>query len=513
MLAALPTSCEDVFGMTREKLEDLIRYLQSAASRELTHSELERSLKEQGLELLRMLYQAHLDDRGPGAAAGAVEGADGVKREQAGLHERGLSTLFGEVRVRRIGYGAEGTDSLHPLDAELNLPREEYSLGLRRKAAEQAATVSFEETVSYLGRETGKAVAKRQVEELVRRAAQDFDAFYATRTPEVQTDTGPLLVISADGKGVVMLPRDLREPTRKKAEQKTHKLEKRLSKGEKRHAKRMATVAAVYTVAPHVRKPEDVVRTLAPKREKEKTPAPRPENKRVWASLEQTPEQVIEEAFREGRRRDPEGEKSWIALVDGNKPQLDILKRLSRRYKTRLTIVLDIMHVAGYLWSASLAFNDEASAEREEWVSRRLLAVLQGKASHVAAGMRRSATLRGLSAAKRAAVDVCANYLLTYKRYLRYERYLARGFPIATGVIEGACCHLVCKRMDGHARWSLQGAEAVLRLRALRSSDDFDEYWQYHESQEYQRNHVARYAAGKVVPVQGRKQPTLRRIK
>ena len=499
--------------MARERFEDLIRYLQSAASREATHSELERSLKDQGLELLRMLYQAHLDDRGPGAAAGPVQGADGVEREQERLHERGLSTLFGEVRVRRIGYGADGADSLHPLDAELNLPQEEYSFGLRRKAAAQAATVSFDETVSYLGRETGKEVGKRQVEELVRRAAEDFDAFYARRTPGSQTKTGPLLVISSDGKGVVMLPRDLREPTRKKAQNQTHKLEKRLSKGEKRHAKRMATVAAVYTVAPHVRKPEDVVRTLAPQHEKEPSPPPRPEHKRVWASLKQTPEQVIEEAFREGRRRDPEGEKTWVALVDGNKPQLDILKRLSRRYKTRLTIVLDIMHVAEYLWSASLAFQDEASAEREAWVSRRLLAVLRGKSSDVAAGMRRSATLRGLSAARREAVDDCADYLLTYKPYLRYHRYLARGFPIATGVIEGACRHLVCDRMEGGARWSLEGAEAVLRLRALRSSGDFDDYWQYHESQEYQRNHVARYAGGKVVPVQGRKRPSLRRIK
>jgi hypothetical protein len=511
--AARPQACEDGFTVSREKLEEIIRFLQSTSSRELSHSDLELALKDQGLELLRMLYQAHLDDRGPGPAAGPVRGADGVEREQERLHERGLSTWFGEVRVRRMGYGAEGADSLHPLDAELNLPPEEYSFGLRRKAAEQAATTSFDETVLHLGRETGKAVGKRQVEQLVRRAAEDFDAFYAARTPGAQTETGPLLVISSDGKGVVLLPRDLREPTRKKAQEQAHKLTTRLSKGEKRHAKRMATVAAVYTVAPHVRTPEDVVRTLAPNREQDKTPPPRPENKRVWASLEQTPEQVIEEAFREGRRRDPERKKTWVALVDGNRPQLDILKRLARRYKTRLTIVLDIMHVAEYLWSASLAFHDEASAEREEWVSRRLLAVLEGKASSVAAGMRRSATLRGLSTAQREAVDVCANYLLAYKPYLRYDRYLARGFPIATGVIEGACRHLVCDRMDSGARWSLQGAEAVLRLRALRSSGDFDEYWPYHERQEYQRNHVARYAGGAVVLVRGRKPPPLRRIK
>ena len=513
MPSALPTSCEDIFAMARDEFEDLIAYLKSGGSRELTHSELERSLNERGRELLRILYQAHLDSRGPGEAAGPVRGEDGLEREQKRLHDRGLSTLFGEVRVRRFGYGAEGTNSLHPLDAELNLPQEEYSLGLRRKAAEQAATVSFDETVSYLGRETGKEVAKRQVEELVGRAARDFDAFYAMRTAGAKTGTGSLLVISSDGKGVVMLPQDLREPTRKAAEKKTHKLDKRLSKGEKRHAKRMATVAAVYTVAPHVRRPEDVVRTMAPKHEKEESPPPKPENKRVWASLEKPPEQVLEDVFSEARRRDPEREKTWVALVDGNKPQLAILRRLARKYKVRLTIVLDVMHVAEYLWRASLGFHKEGSAEREKWVSERLLGVLQGRASHVAAGMRRSATLRRLTAEKREAVDDCADYLLDYKAYLKYDRYLAKGLPIATGVIEGACRHLVCDRMDGGARWSLQGAEAVLRLRALRSSGDFDEYWQYHENQEYQRNHVAHYADNKVVPVQGRKRPTLRRIK
>ena len=117
--------------------------------------------------------------------------------------------------------------------------------------------------------------------------------------------------------------------------------------------------------------------------------------------------------------------------------------------------------------------------------------------------MRRSATLRGLSAEQRAPVDVAAGYLLNHQQYMRYDQYLAAGLPIGTGVIEGACRHLVCDRMDRAARWSLKGAEAVLRLRALRSSGDFEPYWDYHVAQEYQRNHVARYADGNVVPVQG----------
>jgi hypothetical protein len=201
-----------------------------------------------------------------------------------------------------------------------------------------------------------------------------------------------------------------------------------------------------------------------------------------------------------------------VGLVEGNQTQLDLLKKLSRKHQVKLTVVLDLMHVSQYLWSASMAFHDEASPEREQWVGERLHNVLLGKAAQVAAGMRRSATLRALSAAQRKPVDVAAGYLLDHTQYMRYHEYLAAGLPIGTGVIEGACRHLVCDRMDRAARWSLTGAEAVLRLRALRSSGDFTAYWDYHVAQEYQRNHVARYADGNVVPIKG-STPALRLVK
>jgi hypothetical protein len=504
---------EDAFAMAQDEFAHLLAFLRSGESRELSHSELEAVLNARGRELLRVLFQAHVDSRGPGPAAGPVRGADAVPRTEPRLHERGLSTVFGEVRVVRLGYGAAGVASLHPLDAQLNLPTGEYSLGVRRLAAEQAAQVSFAATVEALAQQTGKTMGKRQVEELVHSAAVDFDAFYAQRSPAAAAPSGSILALSADGKGVVMLPRDLRAPRRKKAAQgPPHKLARRLSKGEKRNRKRMATVAAVYTVAPYVRTPEQVVRSLAPWHEPA-PPRPPVEHKRVWASLEQSPEAVLEEAFHEGLRRDPERQKTWVGLVDGNDTQLKLLTALARKHEVKLTIVLDIIHVCEYLWSAALAFHAEASPEREAWVGERLDNVLRGKAATVAAGMRRSATLRRLSAAQRKPVDEAARYLLNHQRYMRYAAYLAAGLPIGTGVIEGACRHLVCERMDGAARWSLHGAEAVLRLRALRCSGDFAEYWSYHVAQEYQRNHVALYADGDVVPVRSRGRPVLRRVK
>ena len=176
---------------------------------------------------------------------------------------------------------------------------------------------------------------------------------------------------------------------------------------------------------------------------------------------------------------------------------IDIDTLLSRLPPPPALCSTSFMSVSMYVWSAGLAFYAEGSTDLQAWVGERLLQILRGKSSGVAAGMRRSATLRELKSEKRKAVDQCANYLLQYRPYLRYEEYLEKGFPIATGVIEGACRHLVKDRMDlTGARWSLRGAEAVLRLRALRSSDDFDEYWEFHESRLRQRNHAPKYANG-----------------
>jgi len=503
---------EDEFDVAYDELGEIIAFLRDAKSRELSHTDLESAINERGRELLRVLFQSHIDSRGQGAAAGQVCGADGVERSKLRMHDRGLSTIFGEVRVKRLGYAAEGVNSLHPLDAELNLPVGEYSFGVRRIAAEQASLVSFDDTVQALLERTGKAMGKRQVEELVQLSAVDFNAFYEQRSPDVGEPSGSILAISADGKGVVMLPRDLREPTRRAAEKQSHKLNNRLSKGEKSNSKRMATVAAVYTVKPYIRTPEQIAQSMAPVFE----PAPaRPsvENKRVWASLERSPDEVIEEAFLEGLRRDPERQKTWVGLVDGNAKQLKLLKSLGKKHKVEVTIVMDIIHVSEYLWSASTVFNEESKYEREKWVNERLQKVLHGKAAQVAAGMRRSATMRKLTVKERESVDAAARYLLNHKDYMHYDRYLKAGLPIGTGVIEGACRHLIVDRMDGVARWSLKGAESVLQLRALRSSGDFEQYWKYHFEQEYQRNYVASYADGIVTPVKRCSQPNLKIVK
>jgi hypothetical protein len=144
---------------------------------------------------------------------------------------------------------------------------------------------------------------------------------------------------------------------------------------------------------------------------------------------------------------------------------------------------------------AAWCFFAHGDAKAEAWVTERLRRILRGEVSQVAAGIRRSATKRGLSRARRKGADDCARYLLTYKALMRYDAYLAAGLPIATGVIEGACRHLVRDRMDiTGARWGLEGAEAILRLRSLVASGDFAEYWRFHLGQEKLVNHAMNYA-------------------
>lgn len=501
MSAALAmSSFERPYGKGRQYFESIVSFLDSREGSEMDLSELERELKKRGLELMRQLLQEHLDSRSPGLCVEPVVGADGVERLQIRPHERKVETVFGTVEESRAGYGQEGVESLHPLDAELNVPSERYSLEMRRLVAQEAAKNSFDETVEMVEKTTGGHIPKRQVEELTQRAARDFDAFYemCQCNPGEDEQTGPLLVITADGKGVVMHEKDLREQTRKAAKKRKQKMGTRLSKGEKKNRKRMATVAAVYTIDTFERSPEDLIAEENGAIDKAKRP--RPEQKRVWASVEKETEQVIADAFDEAYRRDPNHEKHWIALVDGNNAQIDILKRIAKKRRVKLTIIVDIVHVIEYLWKAGRVFHPESGPEIEGWVRHRLLAVLNGKAGLMAGGMRRSATLKKLDDKTREPVDVCATYLLNKSPYLHYDQYLCQGFPIATGVIEGACRHLVKDRLEiTGAKWRLPSAEAVLRLRALRSSKDFDEYWAFHEACEYKRNHQDLYADG-VVP-------------
>jgi hypothetical protein len=330
----------------------------SAASEGMSHGDLERLIEADGREILRQLFQGHLQLRAE-CTASAVVGADGVCRPHRRRDEaRRLMTVFGPVEVRRIGYARPGLPTLYPLDASLNLPAGQSSEGVRRRMSIAAANGSLDAAVETVRGNTGAKPAKRQAREMVIDAAVDFVAFYEQPAdkPYVAPANETPLVLTTDAKGVVMRPDGLRPKTRDKAAVRRHRLDKRLSRGEKKNAKRMAQVASIYDIEPHVRAVDEVMRELRPVGPAAKRP--RPTCKRVWASLEREPKDVIAELFQEAERRDPEHRRPWVGLVDGNKQQLSLMRAEVRRLGAKTTIIIDVIHVLEYLWNAVRHLHD-----------------------------------------------------------------------------------------------------------------------------------------------------------
>jgi len=487
------------FAASDSLYRGLVDFLDGAQAAGLTHEQLEARLNCDGRELLRQLYQDHLDLRArrEQRIAGVVDAGGRAHNAVEADHGRDLETIFGEVVVTRLAYRAKDAPNLHPADAVLNLPVERHSHGLRQLAAVETSRGSYGEATAAIARCTGLRLGKRQVEALAAHAAVDFDAFYQTRQHQ-GAQTNEVVVVSVDGKGIVMRPDGLRPQTARAAAGSTRKLKGRLSKGEKSNRKRMAEVAAVYTVQPVPRSPEDIMahnsEATTPKQ------APKATSKWVTASVVDDAATVIGAAFDEAQRRDPEHTHEWVALVDGNNHQIDRIETEAATRGIEVPILVDFVHVLEYLWSAGWSFFTEGDPAAEAWVHDKALEVLRGKASITAAAIRRKATTLGLDTAARKNADTCADYLLSKAPYLDYPTALANGTPIATGIIEGCCRHVVKDRMDiTGARWGLNGAEAVLKLRALRANGDWDNYWQFHLTQERRRFHESRYLGG-IVP-------------
>ena len=462
-----------------------------------THAELEEHLDEAGRELLRQLLQDHLDLRamreeeqvraGSGPVVVGPEGRARPWRERG--HSRWLASVFGLVRVARVAHRGPGVGNVHPADAALSLPAGRHSMGLRRFAVTEAVRGSFDQAQQAVERRCGRVLGKRRLEELVVAAAVDVEAFYRAKIPVPCSRWMPL-VVQVDGKGVVMRPEALREATRRAAAKAAvggHR--GRLAPGEKPNRKRMATVACVFDTRPAPRRPHDVIHPPGGRRGKRRVrPGPRAENKWCTASLVRPPEQVIADAFDQAQARDPKHLRPWIVLVDGARHQLDLITAEAGRRGVTLHVLLDFVHVAEYVWAAAHAFHKPGTTEAEAWAADHLTAILAGHAARTADQMTAQADWEHLSATRREAVDACRRYLTGHLDQLRYDTALDRGWPIATGAVEGACRHLIADRLDiTGARWGLDAAEAVLRLRTVVANGDLDSYWHFHTAREHER--------------------------
>lgn len=311
----------DYFTYAERKFGELTATLKGRQTAAMDFSDLEKMIEKDGRELLRLLLEAHIKSRGLGDIGASVEGINGLFRTHRRIGERQIKSIFGTIEFERISYGGRGEESLFPKDAHLNLPADQsHSYELQRRVALEVIKGSFDDAVESANKGMGIPIPKQQVEHITVRAGTDFDAFYAQDLSEDKlaiAKKAPLLILTMDGKGIVMRKEDLRPATRKKAERKEHKLEGRLSQGEKRNSKRMATVASVYNIEPWQRSAADFQGDLSGKNPDDRQPRPRPLSKRVWASVAKEPEDVVEEMFQEALRRDPTKQKTWVVLVDG----------------------------------------------------------------------------------------------------------------------------------------------------------------------------------------------------
>ncbi|MGH9058686.1 MAG: ISKra4 family transposase, partial [Acidimicrobiales bacterium] len=203
----------EFFAPARKCFEEMISWLEGTESACMTHAELEDQVERRGREVCRLMLQDHLDLRALREERVRVIDAEGVAHANVEPgHRRRLSTVVGEVSVGRLAYRHLGASNLHPADAALNLPAELHSHGLRRLAAIESTRGSFDQAAAAIDRSTGVSVAKRQVESLTAAAATDVEDFYAARAPEAEPSED-VVVISVDGKGIVMRPDALRPTT------------------------------------------------------------------------------------------------------------------------------------------------------------------------------------------------------------------------------------------------------------------------------------------------------------
>ena len=487
-LSLVPTgaleTCSSAVTTAREAFRCLENWLLSQEVLGQPIHAVEREQRDKGREVMRLLLQAHIEARGRGDVGRAVaveKGEQVVCLTHRRKADRDLRTVFGRVDVRRLAYAFPDQCSVHPIDERLQLAERSYSYEPTRLYVREAVKGPFSEAVETVNEQTGLKASKRTVEEMVLDAAIDFEQFYEQRTVPAPETTGGIVVATVDCKGIPMLREEVqRRLAGAPAERQSG-------------VKQMATVAAVYTVQPRPRTAEEVVESLFKDSTKPTIVTPlqsqkeaRPEHKRLWASLDDGKEAVIKQAGAEVERRDPNQIKKRVAITDGERALQDRV----RRFLPTMLLILDLLHVLERLWKVANVFcgsSKDAEADREEWVRAQTLRLLNGQVSEVVRGIRQSATKRKLKGDPAKIVRKAAAYLYKNRGYMRYDEYLAAGLPIASGAVEGACKTLVKDRFERSGmRWG-ETVEAMLKMRALYLSGDFEEYWSFHVAEDQKR--------------------------
>jgi hypothetical protein len=469
-----------------EMAADLEMVVERAAAEGVPLRQFERGIFDRLLKMGRAATEQFLALQGDGDRGETItddEGGTLFRSEQPA--PRPLRTIFGEHQFEAYVYRRRKHPHtpivLRPVDERLGIDADRYSPLLQEFTMLFSIEQAFDAAADAFEAIFRQRLSVDTLEKVSRRMGAEAGEFLDRLDVPPAEEEGELLVQTADGKGVPMVRED------------AARLKSFEEKPQRPGNRRMATLAGVYSVDRFVRTPEEIVEALfrdGPESAAARRPRPEPCHKRVIARFPQVLEEIDETqpisgttlalcwASREVERRRRK-DQTLVRLMDGQHSLWETAEACCDVPAEHVVDVLDIVHVSSYVWRAAKVFHAHQE-HREAFARERLLRILEGDAKGVISGLRRMATVHNLRGKSRQEIDTVCGYFAAHLTRMQYDKYLAAGYPIATGVIEGACRHLVKDRMERSGmRWTLDGAQAMLNLRALRHSS----YWEAFQQQ------------------------------
>jgi hypothetical protein len=483
---------EDKRQTIMAQTEQLLALVEQAYEGKQAVHELERSLFQGLLGLGHQLLGQFFALCGTGDAGAKVVLEDGreVKRLET-LHGREYLSVFGLFELERTVYGSREGQKIEyvPLDAQWQLPGSKFSYLLQQWDQGLVVEAPYTQVSEWLERLLGFGQSVHSLERINGQLSSSVAAFWEARAPAPPAQGEEIVVCSADGKGVVMRG----EPSEVEAAEPGAASEDTTGGG-----KKMALIGAAYTIAPYVRTPEEVLEALfaAPETSAEKPPLrPKPVAKYVRASFERDAQETMAPSYscifswldQEQRQRDPDNSHRRVVLMDG---QQTLWQAAREHFQNGDSVeILDLMHALKYLWEAAALLCPEADqATRRAWVKQQTKRILNGGVETVIRSLRALGAQHAFNAEQRKKLQKICGYLSNNASRMRYDQYLQAGYPIASGVIEGACRHVVCDRMERSGmRWVRAGAQAMLGLRCIGINREWDPFMAFHIGRENRR--------------------------
>jgi len=464
---------ENIIQEIRTNFEMLLDFVTGTEAQTATADHIERGLFKRLLDMGAKLLLLFFVIRAQNCSREPLQRKDGQDLPYLEERKRTYLSIFGKIPFWRPYFYKSGIGEA-PLDGELSLGSDRYSDFLRDMSEYLAVYVAYNKDADLLDRFFDLQLSTRVIQKIIDADAVDVEAFYAQKSPPAPAEEAEILVLQADGKGVPMVLETPEEPI------------VRLGKGKKRGHKKEAIVTTVYTTACAPRTPEEVVNSLFYQdsdTRKDTSAHSKPQNKHIWATLDGK-DAALDRLMKQVAPRQGSHIQHRVALCDGCEA---LQSRIEDRFPD-FALILDFIHPNEDLWEVANSLLGETNEQRIDWVAKKTLQMLSGETEHIIAEFRHLAQDVSYSATQREKLTKTANYFERNLPYMDYQTYLAKGWPIASGVIEGACRHFVKDRFElSGMRWTQVGAENLLRLRAVAENDDWDAYHDFRKHRRHTR--------------------------